>query len=98
MTQDDYVNDIIELIGTIAEANSRNTPKEELSAASGIVDGAGLSSIEVMELVEGLEDRHDLSIPLNDLEKISTIGELAEIVSEIAQQQSEAKRHPTKAT
>ncbi len=36
----------------------------------------GLSSLQVMELVERLEDRYDLSVPINVLADVQTVGDL----------------------
>jgi acyl carrier protein len=42
-----------------------------------IMDDVGLDSMKVMELVMQLEDRFDISIPLNILPDVNTIGEFA---------------------
>jgi len=52
-----------------------------VSASSDLVGELGLSSIDVMEMIEGMEDEFDISFPLNNLSAIRTAGELA---SEIA--------------
>ncbi len=44
---------------------------------SDLVDDVGLSSIEIMEVIEQLEDEFDISFPLNDLAEIRTITDLA---------------------
>jgi acyl carrier protein len=42
-----------------------------------LVTEAGLSSLQVMELIEKIEDHFDMSIPLNILPDINTAGDLA---------------------
>ena len=42
-----------------------------------LVADIGLSSLEVMEFIEKIEDHFDISIPLNILPDVNTIGDLA---------------------
>ena len=55
----------------------------ELSETTDLVADIGLSSLEVMELIEKIEDHFDISIPLNILPDVNTIGELARKVQEL---------------
>ena len=48
-----------------------------------LVADIGLSSLEVMEFIEKIEDHFDISIPLNILPDVNTIGELATKVQEL---------------
>lgn len=82
MTHDEYVSEIIRLIHTVVET------KLPISASTGIVDGIGMASIEIMELIDEIEDRFDISFPLNDLELITSIGEMAQTVAKLAEQQN----------
>lgn len=82
MTHDEYVDEIIRLIRTIVNTELL------LLTTTGIADEIGMSSIEIMELVEEIEDRFDLSIPLNDLELITSIGEMANLVAKVADDQN----------
>ena len=54
-----------------------------LSETTDLVADIGLSSLEVMELIEKIEDHFDISIPLNILPDVNTIGELAKKVQEL---------------
>lgn len=54
-----------------------------LSADTELVGDIGLTSLEVMEFVEKIEDHFDISIPLNILPDVNTIGELAKKVQEL---------------
>jgi len=49
-----------------------------LNENSELVTGLGLTSLQVMELIEQIEDHFDMSIPLNILPDIRTIHDLAE--------------------
>ncbi len=54
-----------------------------LSETTDLVADIGLSSLEVMEFIEKIEDHFDISIPLNILPDVNTIGELAKKVREL---------------
>lgn len=72
MTQrENYAVRLKELVNQLAEEGVL------VEVDSDLVDDVGLSSIEIMELVEHLEDEFDVSFPLNDLAEIRTINDLA---------------------
>ena len=48
-----------------------------LSEQTRIMDDVGLDSMKVMELVMQIEDSFDVSVPLNILPDMNTIGEFA---------------------
>ncbi len=60
-----------------------NRKQVELTATTDLVADLGLSSLEVMEFIEKIEDHFDISIPLNILPDVNTIGELAAKVVEL---------------
>ena len=66
----------VQFICTLLQAQQKGAPKP-LSAATDLIADIGLSSLQVMELIEKLEDHFYLSIPLNILPNITTIGDLA---------------------
>jgi len=49
----------------------------ELGEQTRIMDDVGLDSMQVMELVMQIEDFFDVSVPLNILPDVNTIGEFA---------------------
>lgn len=49
-----------------------------LNEDSELVTGLGLTSLQVMELIEQIEDNFDISIPLNILPDIRTVRDLAQ--------------------
>lgn len=51
---------------------------ENLSPDTHIVDDLGLDSLQVMELVMEVEDELDISIPVNLLSEIHTVGQFAQ--------------------
>lgn len=62
---------------TLALLEARNRTGKPLDETTDLVADIGLSSLQVMELIERLEDHFDLSIPLNILPDITTVGDLA---------------------
>jgi acyl carrier protein len=52
-------------------------PGQALAADSELVSELGLTSLQVMMMIEQIEDDFDISVPLNILPDIRTIGDLA---------------------
>ena len=50
----------------------------EPSAESDLALDLGFDSMRVFELIAALEDRFDVSIPLNDIETIRTVAQVGE--------------------
>jgi acyl carrier protein len=57
----------------------------EIDENTEFVDGLALDSVAVMELLVAVEDRFDITVPLNLLPAIRTVGELAAAVDAIRQ-------------
>jgi acyl carrier protein len=55
-----------------------------LNENSELVTELGLTSLQVMELIEQIEDHFDMSIPLNILPDIRTIHDLAEQLEKLS--------------
>ena len=55
----------------------------ELVEQSRLIEDVGLNSMKVMELVMQIEDHFDISVPLNILPDVRTIGEFAEHVQKL---------------
>lgn len=70
----DYQDVLNFLYATLESQNKKNL---QLSEDTALVADMGLSSLEVMEFIEKIEDHFDISIPLNILPDVSTIGDLA---------------------
>ena len=62
---------------------TQNKNKLVLSENTALVADIGLSSLEVMEFIEKIEDHFDISIPLNILPDVNTIGDLAKKVRDL---------------
>lgn len=73
-TMSDSEDEIREMIfGTLRAALTRPV---ELSDQTHIVDDLGLDSVAVMDFVMDLEDRLDVSMPLDKIAEIETLGDL----------------------
>jgi acyl carrier protein len=79
-TMTDYQEYLGFLYSALAPLNKKNVL---LSESTHLVADVGLSSLEVMEFIEKIEDHFDISIPLNILPDVNTIGELAKKVQEL---------------
>ena len=62
---------VIELLGHRVPADTRVT------AETRIVGDLGLDSVAVLDFIQDVEDRFDLSIPLERVAEVRTIGELS---------------------
>jgi acyl carrier protein len=75
-----YDASLARVLETLASFAKERGPVVE---SSDLVGELGLSSIDVMEVIERIEDEFDISFPLNNLPNIRTAGDLAR---EIARQ------------
>ncbi len=78
--REDYAARLKELVNQLAEEGT------VVEVDSDLVDDVGLSSIEIMELIEQLEDTYDISFPLNDLAEIRTINDMAKELERLVEQ------------
>jgi acyl carrier protein len=76
----DYQDTLNFLYSALEEQNKKTL---ELTEETRLVADIGLSSLEVMEFIEKIEDHFDISIPLNILPDVNTIGDLAGKVQEL---------------
>lgn len=76
----DYQETLTFLYSALAIQNKKSIALTEDTA---LVADVGLSSLEVMEFIEKIEDHFDISIPLNILPDVNTIGDLATKVQEL---------------
>ena len=51
---------------------------DEVTLEASFVDDLGADSLDVVELIMGLETEFDIEIPDEDAEKISTVGRISE--------------------
>lgn len=67
-------NRVIVLVKAYCDTHNKSL---QVSESTDLLDQVGLSSLDVMELVETLEDEFDVALPINDLADVRTVKELA---------------------
>ena len=55
-----------------------NVEQEEVTMASTFVDDLGADSLDVFQIVMGIEEEFDIEIPAEVAEKIATVGDAVE--------------------
>ena len=78
----EHLTDKIDNIQTgIIELLAHRVPADtQLTAETRIVGGLGLDSVAVLDFIQDVEDRFDLSIPLERVAEVQTIGELSLVI------------------
>ena len=59
-------------------AEQLNTEAADLTAETSFKDDLGADSLDLFELVPNLEDEYEIEIPSEELEKLTTVGEVAD--------------------
>jgi acyl carrier protein len=62
----------------------------EPTLASDLIADLGFDSLQVLEVVAELEDRFDISIPLNDVPATRTVGQIVAQVAALVAQRTTA--------
>lgn len=68
---------MLEKLKTII-AEQLNVSEDEVKAESNFKDDLGADSLDLFELVMGLEEEYGVEIPSEDLEKIATVNDVIE--------------------
>ena len=68
----------------IAEALSQTVGRRiEITDDTNIARDLGLDSLAIMNFIMALEDEYDISIPLDRVAQVETVGDLAEAIEEL---------------
>ncbi len=68
----------------IAEALSQTVGRRiEISDDTNIARDLGLDSLAIMNFIMALEDEYDISIPLDRVAQVETVGDLVEAIDEL---------------
>ena len=59
-------------------AEQLNTEAADLTAETSFKDDLGADSLDLFELVTNLEDESEIEIPSEELEKLTTVGAVAD--------------------
>jgi acyl carrier protein len=68
------------LISAIAEV--LNLDKDTITADSKFVDDLGADSLDVLEIIMGIEDEFGIEIPTDETESIVTVGDAYEKIKQ----------------
>ena len=55
----------------------------EITMESSFIDDLGADSLDIVELIMALEEEFDIEIPDEDAEKIKTVGDVVEYLSNL---------------
>lgn len=55
-----------------------NVDKEEISEDTTFIDDLGADSLDIFQIIMGIEEEFDIEIPTEEAEKISTVGDAVE--------------------
>jgi len=80
-TYQDILAELLETIRPLAPN------ADQLEENSELMGNLGLDSMKVMNLLQEIEDHFDVSIPLNVLPDVRTVGDLARKIHQILSQQ-----------
>ncbi len=77
-----------ETLSELLETIRRLVPNvDRIDEETELVGSLGLDSMKVMNLLQEVEDRFDVSIPLNVLPDVRTVGDLARKIHQLLQEQ-----------
>lgn len=57
-----------------------NVDEEEITMDTTFVDDLGADSLDVFQIIMGIEEEFDIEIPAEEAEKISTVEEAVELI------------------
>ena len=63
-------------------AEQLSVSEDEVTLEASFKDDLEADSLDLFELVMALEEEYDLEIPTEDLEKLTTVGEVAAYIQE----------------
>lgn len=83
-TKESVQGDILRLLAEKIEGDV------ELTSSTNIVADTGLDSVSVMDFVFELEDEFGITVPLDRISDVKTVGELTDAVYGIIQESADA--------
>lgn len=61
-------------------ADVLNIDTEEITMESTFMDDLGADSLDVYQIIMGIEDEFDIKVPVENAEKIATVEEAVELI------------------
>lgn len=77
MTEEEIFNEIKEIL-----VDQLGLNEEDVRMDSNFIDDLNADSLDIVELIMALESEFDVSIPDEDAEKISTVGDAVKYIEE----------------
>lgn len=81
-TYEEILAGLCELLTPFAEG------EEGLGGDTDLIDELDLSSLKIMDILMEVEDQYDVTVPLNKLPDIRTIGDLAKMLHKLVNESS----------
>lgn len=77
MNYDEILERVINLLAAMKELEN------EVTADSELIDDLGISSMDLVALITGLEEEFEVKIPVNAIQKMYTVADVVEIIDEL---------------
>ncbi|MBK5240941.1 MAG: acyl carrier protein [Clostridium sp.] len=61
-------------------ASQLSIDEEEIKMESSFMNNLGADSLDIVELIMALEEEYEIEIPDEDVEKITTVGDVVEYI------------------
>ena len=78
-SHEEILSDLYELLGPFAKEG------RDIDSETELVGELGLNSLKVMDMLMEIEDRYDITVPLNILPDVRTVGDLADQLEKLLQ-------------
>ncbi len=82
LEKEDCQKTVLRLVQGYCDAHNKRL---QVSESTDLLDDVGLTSLDVMELVEALEDEFDIALSINELAEVRTVEDLTLIALKAAQ-------------
>ncbi|WP_194608802.1 acyl carrier protein [Clostridium vitabionis] len=66
-------------------AEVMNVDREDVTPDTKFADDLGADSLDVVQIVMAIEDEFDVEIPTEEIEKIVTVGDAADMLANVKQ-------------
>lgn len=81
-TYQEILSSLCELLGPFVEEG------QELGEATDLIDELDLTSLKIMDMLMEVEDQYDVTVPLNKLPDVRTVGDLATMLDKLVNESS----------
>ena len=77
MDYETIIERVINLLATMTKS------EDEVTVDSELIDDLGISSMDVLFLISGLEEEFDVKIPVKTIREMTTVADVVEIIDEL---------------